>query len=310
VKGRSLFLGAAALLAGCARVSVNTDVAADGSFTRTVHYAVATGGSAAPDPTSLFAIPRPGNGVTVTPSQGKDEDSVVVTLKSPSGSAPLQDITLLSDDKKPLVQSVVRVLKREDGALEYDEDINWVGPVPQEQTFDANEVRKVVKGVLPERDQVTATIDRVSHRVFLTLAHLLLGPPDPIAFSMLGDPDMVNHKARMLLMEPLKSALKSEAPDLTDDEALNGAKALTQTLEQMSLMDKAKEVAQPPDPSSDNKKQSNAIELSPLTFAVSYPGKLVESNGLADPYDNQVYWSLYPMVLPLDEIHLKLVAQP
>jgi hypothetical protein len=303
-----LFVGAA-FLGGCARVSVNTDLSADGSFTRTVKYTVSNNGmEGATKPEDMFAVPAASGDLKIVPTADSDGSAVEVSRKVALNAGPLQDITLLSDDKKPLVVSAVSVRKLDDGKLEYSESLKWVGPIPKDQTYNEEEARNLVKQALPARYQMTATIDRVTHRVLVTVIHVLFGPSDPVAFAMVGNPDMVNHKAQMLLVPPLSSALKIELPDLTDEETLATARTLTKVIEQVS--DKAKAASTPPAPGSDAKKNSNVNEMTPLTFAVSYPGKLVETNGLQDPYQNQVYWSLYPVVLPLEDVHLRLVVQP
>ena len=55
---------------------------------------------------------------------------------------------------------------------------------------------------------------------------------------------------------------------------------------------------------------SDSNEMTPLFYSVSFPGTVVETDGLQDPMTGEVYWSLLPMVLDLGDVKLRVVVKP
>jgi hypothetical protein len=97
-------------------------------------------------------------------------------------------------------------------------------------------------------------------------------------------------------------SFKEAVPGISDAEASEMSKSLTNLLNSEAL-----------DPGSNSPSESTPggdAGLTPLTFAVSFPGKVVETNGLVDPMTGEVYWSLLPLSLELADVKLRLVVQP
>jgi hypothetical protein len=47
-----------------------------------------------------------------------------------------------------------------------------------------------------------------------------------------------------------------------------------------------------------------------MTFRVTVPGRVIETNGEADPLTGEVFWALYPEAAALGEVKLRVVYGP
>lgn len=302
-------------ISGCARVSVNTKLDADGGFTRTVKYAVtkndAAGGipGAPSKPSDIFGVPKAGAGVTVEEKTDKDSIVATVTRKVVAGSEALNDIVLLDDKKKPIVSSTVSVRKLENGRLEYTETLHWTGE-HKKGAFDMPpDFRAIVKKSLPTRFQTTETIDKVARRTMKETIHILFGPSDPLFSNFLMNQDVMTHKLGSAMFRVLVPALQDEAQGMTSDEAEGVVRALVPALNATELMKDKANPTPPTGPTPDSPK-SDTASLVPLTFDVSFPGHVVETNGIMDPMSGQVYWSLYALVAEFEDVKLRVVVDP
>jgi hypothetical protein len=308
----SLLLATIAL-AGCQRVSVDTKIAGDGSFTRTVKYSVSKGmmpgdqaNAASEKPENSFSIPHSGDGVTVSNSKDSDGSAVTVNRSVGTGSAPLTDIVVLHAGKSPLLTSTVQVRKVDGGRLEYTETLHWTGPRSTDATTIPGEIRIFVKKKLPERFQTSAQIDAATKAVLTVFLHVMFGPSEPVLVYMM-DPDLMELKAKSEIQKNLGPALQSAISGITDEEVRAIATGLINDVKPNNMLkSKLPAVA-----GSDAADASNAEEsLIPLTFSVSYPGKILNTNGVSETFSSQVYWSLYSMVVEYEDVKLTLVVEP
>lgn len=300
------------LLAGCSRIAVTTKVASDGSFTRKIRYAVKKPGegmtqSGPQTVEDAFRLPS-GSNVTVNRHTDKDEIVAEVVETVPAGAAPLKDVVILSEKKAPNVESTVRVRKLANGDLEYVEHLHYTGAPDPNPMKIPDEVRALIKKNLPAKYQVTAIIDGVRDDLAINIIHAFFGPSQPIIWELLTNQDAAEKRLSSTLAPQLLSDLKSRMPDLTDDQALSIARAIVGDLK---LTDLAKEKANAAQPSPDpNAKKSDNSELTPMTFSVSAPGKIVESNGITDLLTGEVYWSLYSPSVQVRDVDLRVVTRP
>ncbi|MFI5385181.1 MAG: hypothetical protein ACHQ50_03580 [Fimbriimonadales bacterium] len=312
---RFAFLVAVVLLAGCARVSTSTTLNADGSFVRKVVYTVSKSNGLGPPsgadtqkkekPEDYFKLPS-GPGVKVDHSEDKNGLIVTTTRTVAAGSAPLQDIALIADKTKILATSSVTVTKFPDGRLEYVESLHKLEPSTTAQQFVIPDLRARVKKALPVEYQKTELIDRLTREIMINLAHALVGPPEPNLFNLLLTPDSSARRVNALAFTANVQSFKNAVPDMTPVQATTMARTLANVLNQDMLSG-----AGPSGPgASPNKENSADNDMTPLFFAVSFPGKMVETNGLLDPVTGEVYWSLLPMALDLGDVQLRLVVQP
>lgn len=300
------------VLAGCARVSVTTNLSSDGSFTRKIRYAVKKAGEGMTQtgtPTSIedaFSLPTGAN-VSTSRRTEKDELIAEVTEKVSAGAPATKDVILVSEKKQRVVESSVTVRKTPDGKLEYTEHLHWVGPVPPNKMEVPPSVRAMVKKSLPEQYRQTEIIDGVQHDVLVSMVHAFFGPSEPMFFGLLFNTDAAERQLAGRVAPELIGRLKQRMPDLTDQQALSITRDI---IGELKMKDFANEKASAVQPGANPDHKSDNSELIPLTFAVSFPGKIVESNGITDPLTGEVYWSLYPPTLQVSDVDLKVVASP
>jgi hypothetical protein len=308
----SLLLPWLLLLAGCARVSTTTTIRGDGSFSRKVVYTVskqnpamgAPSDSAGPHmdkPDDYFKLPSAGEAKLVR-TEDKNNLIVTATRDLAAGSPPLQDVSLWAEKGKVMATSTVSVRKLANGDIEYVEALHAVSPDPKGQQFTIADLRARVKKAIPDAYQKTEIIDQVTKGVTLNLVHALLGPPEPNLFNLLLSQDATIRRINGLAYTANMATFKSAMPGLTDEQAKAMARALIDILNQDAL-DQSNATNQASGPG----EKSSGNEMTPLTFAVGFEGKIVETNGIIDPLTGEVYWSLLPATLDAGDVQLRVV---
>lgn len=303
-------LASVLLISGCARVSTDTKIAADGSFTRTARFVlsqnqmtdqVGTKGSAGLEDT--FDLPKSGPGVTVSTEKGKDA-TTVTAVRTVAAGEPLNDIVIKHKSGQPLLTNSAQVQKMPDGTLEYTESFSYHGKPPSVEGQADSQLRGIVKKSLPERLQVTASIDKATARATLSLMQALFGPPEPIMMDLLTETDVAARKLRAALYKTLADSLPQDVAGMTQEESQTTARAIVNALPANDL---ATNTAAPlvPTPGAD---EPNG--LTPITLSISFPGKLVRTNGLVDPFSGEVYWSMYAAAASIGPVNLYAVIDP
>jgi len=293
---------------GCARVSTETKLSADGSFTRTVKYTVAKmdmGGKQASSPAEAFVIPKAEAGVTVTNQEDADGRSVTVARTVPAGSPPLKDIVVKSQKGGNELSSEVAVAKLPNGNLEYTENLHWMGARSPSMSSIAD-IRAAIKKTMPERFLKTDVIDRVTQTVGLTVMRLFFGPPEPLIFGMMN-PDVLAYKMKARLHSDLAAALTKDLPGITADETEKMIQTMSNTVDAQKMANgmKPKEITGGTSQNSDSTEAGDT-----LTFAVDFPGKVVSTNGIVDAADGMVYWSLMDIGVEFEDVKLDVVVDP
>jgi hypothetical protein len=301
-----LFLGVLVLLAGCSRVTVDTKLAADGSFHRSVKFSASSpmsGDQTGPPvtPQTVFNIPAASAGVSETSSTDQGAKTVTVARDVPAGSGPITDISVIDKTSStPAFTSSVSVQKLPDGNLEYVETLHANKHFTTDVSKSTDEMRASIKGALPARFQSTETIDKLTNAIAGAFMHILFGPPEPLIAEALIDPDLMSHKVMSRAKKSLAVVFREQLPELTNDEL-------------KSILDKiAKESTFSKNMTNSSAQPSNSDpnEMMPLTFTTTFPGKLVETNGLSDEDSGQVYWSLLAPTLEFGDVKLRLVVDP
>lgn len=302
----------ALLLAGCARVNTSTAIHADGSFTRKVVYAVSKMTGMAPPsdakakdkPEDYFKLPTQGPGVTVVRGEDKNGPTVTVTREVAADSAPLTDISLWGAKGKVMATSTVAVRKLDGGLIEYVETLHSLDPQGKSKQFVIPELRAMVKKALPAEFQTTVTIDKVTLAISINLVHAIAGPPEPLLMNLFVNPDSTIRRINTVAFTANVQTFKELIPSLTDAQSAAMARSLANILNQdtFSQTNAAADASGPKESSGDN-------EMSPLFFAVSFPGKVVSTNGLTDLVTGEVYWSLLPAALDSGDVQLRVVVK-
>jgi len=310
-----LMFCAVAISTGCARVSVNTNLAADGSFKRVAKYASSdsqldmANQHGKRDITELFLIPTQGAGISVERKKTQEGETLVtVTRSGAAGGPPLADIAVLGPDRKTTLTSSVAIRRLENGQIEYRERLSWLGQ--RKNTFGdmPPELRVQIKQSLPPRLAKTETIDDITHRVVKAMINTFFGPAEPVLPIMAIDPDLATRKLRIAFYLNLALSLQRDYA-MTPDETRSMLASLTAEDKMKSVLtSKLPGVAAPA--GTDKPSSSTDGNFMPLTFAVSFPGKIVRTNGLVDPVTGEVYWSLYDIAVEFEDITLELVVDP
>jgi|GEM_PF-6140716 len=310
---RFALLAIVVFVAGCARVNTTTTLRADGSFTRKVVYTVSKNGMGPsgddsqqkPEkPEDYFKIPAASPNLSVTRADGANGQTVTVSREVPASAGTLEDISLLNEAGKVMATSSATVKKLPDGKLEYVETLHSVTPGKAADQLIAPDLRARVKKLLPEEFQNTETIDLTTKAVMTNVARVLVGPPDPIFFTLLTATDSALRKLNAAVYFLNVKSFKEIIPSITDEQARTMAKSLANAFNQ-DILNPAKSA---PQPGSEGNTDKNA--MSALFFSVSFPGKIVETDGIVDPVEGDVYWSLFPMALDLGDVKLRVVVQP
>lgn len=304
---RFMLLAAVAFLAGCARVATTTTLHADGSFSRKTVYAVSklsgglpaqSSGPSKDKPEDFFKIPA-----GATKSEDKGNLLVTATREVSSGSAPIQDLSLIGDKGKVTSTSTVTVEKLPDGTLRYTEFLHGAAPTSKTQQMAVPDLRARIKKALPEEFQKTELIDGLTHEIMMNLGHALLGPPEPNLFNVMLSPEAAARRINAIAFSANVKSFKGAMPSISDDQAVTMARSLANIINQDAIGG-ADAVGEAP------KENSDPNALTPLFFSVSFPGKIVETNGIVDPVTGEVYWSLLPPALEFGDVKLTVVVRP
>jgi hypothetical protein len=259
----------------------------------------------------LFAIP---NGGPVKLVKGKNKGSNTITLERDvaAGAPPLQDIVAKSQTGKPLMTSSVSVAKLPSGDIQYDEDLKWVGPAQKfDQMSDVNRLRVEIKSALPERFRTsTPVIDRAVQAAVSSGVHAVMGPPYPILFDLMGNPDAAMFRIRSAISATLGSELARALPELTQAELDATQKTIAAKMDFSKMSDSGQPSGMAEKMGAGAAGDSDVNELSAMFFEVSFPGRVVETNGLFDPVTGHVYWSLYPLSTAFGNVDLKVTVRP
>lgn len=307
---------------GCARVATTTTISQQGEIVRKAVYTIPNSTLALdsmgalpgvedttgkepkpPTPADYFKIPEASGTVKVEPSDNPGEVKVTVTQTGTIDTLQNVGLTLWEKKGTPLVTSAMKVNKLENGNLEYVEVLHWAGKRESQQMHLDPELRAKVKAILPEEFRKTEVIDKVLLDVGLNLVYAVFGPPEPAIGNFFVDPDGSVRKVNTLLVPANAKTLRACLEGISEEKALELSRSLSKSL----FVDPEKTVA---DKKGDNDSKDSGNGMSTLHFAVAFPGKVVETNGIIDPLDGHVYWSLMALAAEPKDIELRVVFQP
>lgn len=294
---------AAALLTGCARARVTTEIRPDGSFTRTV---LLTGpekkeGQMAPTVDDTFNFPA-GPGWKVT--DGKQQSDVTKTfVRTVAAGTPLKgDVSIKKDKASPAPELVNEVTVTRVGPkrFEYKETLRWAGDPPKEPSLKPDDLAKI-KAALPKALATDENARAVATRTYSLVVPMMFGPNDLLLAVSLMHPDLAERRAHQRIGTVLLQALQEQFGDqMTPDQRRDVARKLIESSFNSSKPSQ-------PDPSGGGDQKSS--NLTALTFVLRGPGKLVSSNGEYDELSGEVYWALYPEAASLKPIVLTAVYE-
>ena len=291
-----------AVLAGCARARVTTEIHPDGSWTRTD---VMTGqkkaeGSMAPSIEETFVIPS-GNTWKATDS-AKDSDVITTFVRKIAAGGSLKgDISVREDKASEKLKMVNEVTVTRVGPhrYEYRETLRWTGDPPKDSASNPEDIAQI-KALLPKNLATDANAKALANRAFALATPMMWGPGDPLLGITMLHPDLAERRLRQRIGALLLKALEQQfGNQITEPERRELARKLIDTT--FNATKPAK-----PDPSAPSQDSGN---LTPLLFVLRAPGKLISSNGEVDELSGEVYWGLFPEAAAVQPVVLTAVFE-
>lgn len=300
------FLAALALLAGCARSRITTEIKPDGSWTRTVTL---TGqqqqegmqmGSSLED---TFLLPS-GDGWKSHEEKKEAERSLVFERTLPAGASLKGDLSIKDTEPGKLTLSnEVTVTRVAPGRFEYRETLRWTGAPPK--NIGANmkpEDLAQLKAALPKALATDENARAMAQRAAALAVPMLFGPGDPLLAIGLLHPDLAVHRASQRIGALMLKALEEQFGDkMQPAERREVARKLIDTTFAQAKPAKPDPAAGPP--------TDKGSGLTPLMFILKAPGKVISSNGDFDELSGEIYWALFPEAASLKPVTLTAVLQ-
>ena len=294
-----------ALLTGCARGRVTTEIRPGGAWTRTVAL---TGqekkeggmdmGGAIED---SFVLPT-GPGWKSTVSK-KDADQTTTFEKTFALGAALKgDLSVKGDAGTAALVNEVSVTRLAPRRFEYRETLRWTGPPPSGMSLKPEDLAGL-KTVLPKALATDENARGIAEKLAVLIVPVLFGPNDPLLAIGLVHPDLAGRKASQRIGSLVLKALEEQFGDkMTVAERRAVAIKLIET-----SFAQAKPKA--PDPAAGPPASKGGGGLTPLMFVLKSPGKIVSSNGEVDELTGEVYWALFPPGAWLKPVVLTAVVE-
>ncbi|HLJ50438.1 MAG TPA: hypothetical protein VKU01_30710 [Bryobacteraceae bacterium] len=303
--GVTLF-AAVALLTGCARSRITTEIKPDGSWVRTVAFTGQEKKEGSPQlaRTAEETFTFPAGSQWKLRKESKGEDRTTVFERSLAAGESLKgDVSVKDDDpsKVKLVNEVV-VSRSGPGRIEYRETLTWKGAPPKLTDIKPENIADI-KASLPKALATDANARAVAEKTSVLVLPALFGPGDPLLAISLMHPDLAEKRASQKIGLVLVKALEEQFGDkMKPEERRQVAR---------DLIAKTFSSARPkePDPSA-GPPSGNSGGLTPLMFIVKMPGRVVSTNGDTDELTGEIYWALFPEAASLKPVVLTAVCEP
>ena len=294
-----------ALLTGCTRARVTTEIRSGGAWTRTVAL---TGqqkkegqldmGSSLED---AFALPS-GDGWKST-TEKKDSDETSTFEKTFTAGAPLKgDLSIKGEGDKITLANEVSVTRLTPRRFEYRETLRWTGPPPTGMSLKPQDLADL-KAALPKALATDENARGIADKMGVLIMPVMFGPGDPLLAIGMLHPDLAAMRASQRIGSLMLKALEEQ---FGDRMTLAERRAVAMKLIETSF---AQAKPKAPDPAAGPPSGKGGGELTPLMFIVKSPGKVISSNGEVDQLTGQVYWALFPPAAWLKPVVLTAVVE-
>jgi hypothetical protein len=326
----SLAIGA--LLTGCAHETTTTTVHANGSWTRKSVFSIAEGDEAKGGKKlalkDVFVIPSgPGWKVEQKKSDSEPKLAVVTATKEVAAAESIVgDMTVKSAPKTG--QATTRVVNSATvrsagpGRWVYTETFHWAGVKPAVTKDMEPLVRPSVKKALPAAFATDTNARLLGVRLEHTLWTTLFSPPEPLLLDFydnvlpiptLSDPDERTRVMIRRLGPGIETALQQTfgarmSRELRHQTAIKLARQITEDTGLQAGKGNKMGGSAGNTPGTDNVTESfGGLYPVAITLVVKMPGRVVETNGIADDLTGEVYWTLYPQAALDQDVTLRAV---
>jgi hypothetical protein len=289
------FVFSLALLTGCARGRVTTEIRSGGTVIRTVALTgqekkegqMDMGGSIE----DSFVLPSGDEWKSKT--EKKDSNLTTTFERTLALGAPLKgDLSLKGDENKTALVNEVVVTRIAPRRFEYRETLRWTGSPPDGMTFKPADLAPL-KAALPKALATDENARGIAEKAAVLMMPMLFGPGDPLLAIGLLHPDLAAKRASQRIGALMLKALEDQ-------------RAVTLKLIETSLA-QAKPSA--PDPAKGPPSGKGGAGLTPLMFLLKSPGKVISSNGEVDELTGEVYWALFAPAAALKPVVLTAVVE-
>lgn len=297
-------LAALAVLTGCTRARVTTEIKSGGNFARTVAL---TGQEPKKDQMNMggniedqFVLPGAG-----WKSTKEAKDSNVITSFErvfPAGTPVKGDLTIKGDEGKSILVNEVTVTRLAPRRYEYRETLRWMGGQPDGVKFKPEDYSKM-KAALPPSLATDENARALTDKVAELAVPMLFGPGDPLLTIGLLHPDLAGRRLSQRVGGLMMKALEEQ---FGDKMTLAQRRDVLQKMIEISI---AQGKPSTPDPASGPPSSGKGGALTPLMFVVRTPGKIVSSNGELDELAGEVFWGLFPPAAAVKPVVMTAVIE-
>jgi hypothetical protein len=298
------FLFSLALLTGCARAHVTTEIHPGGAWTRTVALAGQEkkegqmGGSIE----DSFILPT-GDGWKSRVSKQQDTDQTITFERTLAAGMSLKgDLSVKGDAGTATLVNEVSVTRLTPRRSEYRETLRWTGPPPGGVSPKPEDLVQL-KALLPPALATDENARGMMEKMADLLMPMIFGPGDPLLAIGLLHPDLAAKRASQRIGALMMKAL---------EEQFGGRMTPAQRRDvTLKMIDTALAQAKPktPDASATTPSNKGGAGLTPLMFIVKSPGKVISSNGDLDELTGEVFWALFPPAASLKPVVLTAVVE-
>jgi hypothetical protein len=292
---------AVALLSGCARSRITTEIKPDGSWLRTTTFtgqAKKEGMQLGSTIEETFITPS-GNAWKSHDEQKGDDHTLTFERTVAAGESLNGDLSVKGDGPgKVKLVNEVRVTRAGPHRFEYRETLRWKGSPPNFASVKPENIEQI-KAALPAPLATDANARALAQKAGTLFIPLIFGPGEPLLAIGLIHPDLAERRARQRIGSLMLAALQEQFGDKL-------SQAERRQVAQKLISDTFSTKPSPPDPSGASGSKDG---LTPLMFIVKTPGRIISSNGEVDELTGEVYWALFPEAASLKNVVLTAIVE-
>jgi hypothetical protein len=299
------FVFSLALLTGCARARVTTEIRSGGAWSRTVALTGQEKKEGQMDMgTSMeetFVVPS-GDGWKSSTAK-KDTDQTTTFERTLAAGVPLKgDLSIKGEaaGKLSLVNEVT-VTRLAPRRFEYRETLHWTGSADDTLKMKPEELAQL-KAALPKALATDENARGIAEKAMGLAIPMMFGPGDPLLAIGLMHPDLAARRASQRIGALMLKALEDQFGD-----KMTPAQRREVTLKMIDVTFSQSKPAKPD--VSAGPPSGKSAGLTPLMFIVKTPGKVISSNGEVDMLTGEVYWALFPQAASIKPLVMTAVVE-
>jgi len=293
-----------ALLTGCARARVTTEIRSGGAWTRTVALTgIEKSGGEFDFGGSIqesFVYPQGDGWKSQTVDNALDQ-TMSFERTFAAGAALKGDLSLKGEAGSLSLINEVAVTRLTPRRFEYRETLRWTGADPIGLKMKPEDLEKL-KATLPKDLATDGNAAAVAMKLAELAMPVLFGPGDPLFATGLLHPDLAEYRATERIGSLMVKALEDQ---FGDKMTLSQRREVTLKLIQAKLAQARP--SEPVDPT--RPEDGKSPGLTALMFILKSPGKVVSTNGERNELTGEICWALYSPAAALKPVVLTAVVE-